>query len=73
VGKHLRMTFDGAFVAAGWTIALVFLVAGGALGLFWSTAAFERWLDDTGRGDARPIEPAVVEGEPASIGEPQAA
>jgi hypothetical protein len=63
------MSLDGAFVAVWWTIALVFLVAGGALGLFWSTTAFERWLDD----DSRPIEPAVLEAEPPAIGEPQAA
>jgi len=68
VGKNLRM-----FAAAWQTIGLVFLIAGGALGLFWSTTAFERWLDDAGTGDSLPIEPAIVEGEPAPIGEPRAA
>jgi hypothetical protein len=67
------MSLDGAFAAISWSIALVFLIAGGAVGLFWSTTAFERWLDSAGLGDARPIEPAVVEGEPAPIGEPRAA
>ena len=60
------MTFDGALVAAAWAIALVFSVAGGAVGLFWSTALFERWLDEAGSRDSRPIEPAVVEVEPSS-------
>ena len=46
VGKTLRMTFDGALVAAGWGLALVFSVGGSAVGLLWSTTAMERWLDE---------------------------
>ena len=60
------MTFDGALVAAGWSIALVFSVAGGAVGLLWSTTAIERWLDEAGKRQSPEIESSGAEHEPAS-------
>jgi hypothetical protein len=54
--------------------ALVAAVGGGALGLFWSTAAIERWLNEVERGD-EPIESAVTTAdvEPAPLGTAHAA
>ena len=58
------MTFGNAVVLASWVIALVAAVGAGALGLFWSTAAIERWLNEVERGDPGLIEHAVAEAAP---------
>jgi len=67
------MTFDGALVAAGWSLALVFSVAGGGVGLLWSTTAIERWLDEAGGTRSRLIESSEVEVEPSSAAGTRAA
>ena len=72
-GQDLHMTFDSAWAAAWWTAAIVFAVTGGAVGLFWSTIVLERWIDNGGSRDSLLIEPAVVERDPSSIGQPRAA
>ncbi|HTK17655.1 MAG TPA: hypothetical protein VL769_14775 [Acidimicrobiia bacterium] len=69
------MTFGNALLVATWVTALVAAIGGGALVLFWSTAAIERWLNEVERGDARLIETAVAEAatEPAPLGTANAA
>lgn len=47
------MSLDSAFVVAIWVVAIVSSVAAGAVGLFWSTAALERWLNNVESGDSR--------------------
>jgi hypothetical protein len=72
------MTFGNAVLVATWVLALVAAVGGGALVLFWSTAAIERWLNEVERGDPGLIETAVIETteadvEPAPLGTAHAA
>jgi len=67
------MTFDSAWAAAWSTAAILFAVAGGAVGLFWSTMVLERWIDGVGGGGSRLIEPAAVEADPSPIRETRAA
>jgi hypothetical protein len=69
------MTFGNAVLVATWVTALVAAVGGGALVLFWSTAAIERWLNEVERGHPAVIETAVAEAdvEPAPLGTAHAA
>jgi hypothetical protein len=69
------MTFGTALLVASWVVALVAAVGAGALALFWSTAAIERWLNEVERGDAGRIAPAAAEaeGEAAPLGTANAA
>ena len=55
------MTFGNAVLVAVWVVALVAAVGAGALALFWSTAAIERWLNEVERGDPGLIAPAVAD------------
>jgi hypothetical protein len=48
-------------LVAVWVVALVAAVGAGALALFWSTAAIERWLNEVERGDPGLIAPAVAD------------
>jgi hypothetical protein len=52
------MTFDSALLVVSWAGALVVSVAAAAIVLFWSTAAFERWLGEAGSRDSGPVEPS---------------
>jgi hypothetical protein len=69
------MTFGNALLVATWVVALVAAVGGGALVLFWSTAAIERWLNEVERGEPRLLETAVADAdaEPAPLGTAHAA
>jgi hypothetical protein len=69
------MTFGNAVLVATWVIALVAAIGGGALVLFWSTAAIERWLNEVERGDPGLVETAVAEAdvEPGPLGTVHAA
>jgi hypothetical protein len=69
------MTFGNAVLVAAWVVALVAAVGAGALALFWSTAAIERWLNEVERGDPGLIAPAVADAdaEAAPLGTANAA
>jgi hypothetical protein len=69
------MTFGNAVLVATWVIALVAAICGGAVVLFWSTAAIERWLNEIERGDPGLIDTAAADAdvEPAPLGTAHAA
>jgi hypothetical protein len=74
------MTLGNALLVASWVLALVAAVGAGALGLFWSTAAIERWLNEVERAETELIAPAAAEpavaeaeAEPSSLGTAHAA